>query len=112
MHKTRAPQLTTVELIDALEAGIASLRTRNGGPVPPANGSVEPAVLRAQLERASVSAADLARAVGVPPGDLDAWISRLFELLTPAARWRLLAPRPNGSPHFRGTHPFSKIEEL
>ena len=112
MQKTRAPQLTSVELIDALEAGIASLRSRNGGPAPPANGSVEPAVMRAQLERASVSAADLARAIGVPQGDLDAWIARLFHLLTPAARGRLLATRPNGSPHSRATHPFSRIEEL
>ncbi len=112
MQKTRAPQRTTVELIDALEAGIASLRSRNGGPSPPAHGPVEPAVLRAQLEKASVSAAELAQAVGVSQGDLDAWIARLFHLLTPAARGRLLAPRPNGSAHSRATHPFSRIEEL
>jgi hypothetical protein len=112
MQKTRAPQLTTVELIDALEAGIASLRSRNGRPAPPANRSIEPGVLRAQLERASASAAELAEAVGMPRGDLDAWIARLFHLLTPAARWRLLAQRPNGSPHAGPTHPFSKIEEL
>jgi hypothetical protein len=30
MHTTRAPQLTIVELIDALEAKIAAMRARNG----------------------------------------------------------------------------------
>jgi len=112
MHKTRAPELTTVELIDALEAGIAAIRSRNGSPAP-SGGPIEPALLREQMERASVSAAELARAVGVPRGDLDAWLGRLCLLLTPAARWRLLAPRrANGREQASRTHPFSRIEEL
>jgi hypothetical protein len=32
MHTTRAPQLTIVELIDALEARIAAMRARQGKP--------------------------------------------------------------------------------
>lgn len=36
MQKTCAPQLTMVELIDALEAKIAAMRARNGAPPRPA----------------------------------------------------------------------------
>jgi hypothetical protein len=35
MHTTRAPQLTIVELIDALEAKIAAMRARQGRPADP-----------------------------------------------------------------------------
>lgn len=59
MHTTGAPQLTMVELIDALEAKIAAMPKRNGEP--------------AQGE---------------------------------------MAPRTNGRPHPKRTHPFSNIEEL
>jgi hypothetical protein len=43
MHTTGAPQLTIVELIDALEAKIEAMRGRNGEPAPPrTNGRPHP----------------------------------------------------------------------
>jgi hypothetical protein len=123
MHKTVAPQLSTVELIDALEAGIAAMRSRSGDPVAAA---VEPSTLLAEMERAEVSAIELAKAMGVPDGDLHAWIvgraevpqwalaaTRLVALLPPSARRKLLTePRAFARQTAIRTHPFSRIEDL
>lgn len=126
MHKIAAPELSTVELIDALEAGIASIRSK-GGPAAPADGAVAPAFdLRAEMERAAVSPVELAKIMGVPHGDLNAWIfgraaapewalaaMRLVALLPPSARRKLLTqPRAFPRETANRTHPFSRIEDL
>jgi DNA-binding transcriptional regulator YiaG len=126
MHKTLAPQLSTVELIDALEAGIAAIRSRNGHSAPDVARAAAPSELRAEMERAEVSAIELAKAIGVADGDLNAWIvghaeppewalaaTRLVALLPPSARRKLLTePRGNGRAAALRTHPFSRIEDL
>ena len=119
MHQISAPQLSTVDLIDELEARIAALRGRNGhAPVAPTPD------LRAEMERADVSAAELARAMHVTPDDLHDWMAgragvppwalaaiRLVALLPPSERRKLLTP-PRGEVRGNRTHPFSRIEDL
>jgi plasmid maintenance system antidote protein VapI len=123
MHQISAPQLSTVDLIDVLEARIASLRLPHGDAAP-ADGSA--AALRAELERAEVSEAELARAMDVPHHELHAWISgraevptwavaatRLVALLPPSERRKLQTqPRALARESLNRNHPFSRIEEL
>ncbi len=117
MHRISAPERSTVELIDALEAGIAAIRSRNGqaapdeAPAPPPAAALAdiaepvaapapaalpapPAVvaasaLVAEMERADVSPVELAKVMGVPHTELNDWISGRAE----APDWALAAIR-------------------
>lgn len=126
MHPISAPELSTVDLIDELEARITAIRSRNGDAPAPDDGEIAGAVLRAEMERAAVSAAELATAMDVSHGDLNDWIAgraeapqwalaatRLVALLPPSARRKLLTqPRAFVRKPGNHTHPFSRIEEL
>ncbi len=116
--------MTTLEILDALEAGILALRPSNGRRAPRGAGVITGASLRSRIARAGLSAGEFARAAGVAQEELDAWLEgripippwvpaavRMAALLPPAARRTLLrgaapAKRPARS------HPFSRIEEL
>ncbi len=127
MHPISAPQLSTVDLIDELEARIATIRSRNGHAPDAADAPASPAELRAEMERAEISPAELAKAMDLPDGDdLYAWVAgreeppawalaavRLVALLPPSARRKLLTqPRASARPSANRTHPFSRIEDL
>jgi len=112
--------LTTLELVDALEAGIAALRSSNGTAAPHESNSIPPAALLAEMERCGLTAADIAAATDVSRIEIDAWLSgvspipnwlaalvRVTALLPLPARRRLNRPAPVAH-----THPFSRIEDL
>lgn len=117
--------MTTLEILDALEAGILALHASNGHRAPRAATGITRASLRSRIARTGLSASEFAQAAGVEQEDLDAWLkgrepippwvpaaARMLALLPPAARRTLLrgaAPRNRRSGR---THPFSRIEEL
>ena len=121
MGNTCATSLTTLAMLDALEAGISALQSQCvSGP-----GGV---ALQAELHAAGISTGEFARLVYVPQDAVEGWASgakaapawaaaaiRLVALLTPSARHKLLygAMRTH-SPVVGQTqsHPFSRIEEL
>src|SRR4051794_5745055 len=124
MHQISAPQLSTVDLIDELETRIAAIRGRNGHAVAAATAAVAASELRAEMQRGEVSDLELAKAMGVPSGDLHDWIAgrvevpqwalaatRLVALLPRSERRKLLTP-PRGDARGNRTHPFSRIEDL
>src|SRR5512146_1804987 len=92
--------LTTLEMLDALEAGIAELRSR-GGHSPNAGyryGQMTPAGFGTEVERSGIPAGELARILGVSRQELDQWLDgrspvpawvpaamRMLALLTPSA---------------------------
>jgi len=128
MHTTALPQLTTVELIDALEAEIAAIRSRKQGPSPSDRDSatIDPVLLRTEMRRNGVSAVNLAKAAGVSNEDVNGWIQggsaipswvlaviRLYAQLTPSARRKVLnGAREETANSRNNSHPFSRIEEL
>jgi len=125
MHQISAPELSTVELIDELEARIASIRTRNGNAPAAAAPVAGGCALRTAMELAEVSEAELARAMDVPHNDLSAWMAglaeapqwalaatRLVALLPPSERRKLITKPRAGVRDRNRTHPFSRIEEL
>jgi transcriptional regulator with XRE-family HTH domain len=120
-----------MEMLDAVEAGIATLRSRGTpGEAPPGVGAGTAVDFRATLQAAGVSASELARAMNVSPQELEAWAAgaspapewvpaaiQLVAALSPSERRKLLYGRtgygPSGGrarPDNR--HPFSRIEEL
>jgi DNA-binding transcriptional regulator YiaG len=117
--------LTTLEMLDAVEAGIAALRSRRiAGPQPQASAEAA-AALRAELRAAGVSAHEFARVACVSQDDVEAWTAgssrapewvpaaiRLLALLTPSMRHKLLHDQANGRASRANRHPFSRIEEL
>jgi hypothetical protein len=121
-----ASSLTTLEMLDAIEAGISALgswstRGESPGPV-----TAEQAVmLRAELQAAGVSAAEFARGACVAQHDVEAWLAgtsplphwvpaaiRLIALLNPSARRKLLYSQAGAPMQPANRHPFSRIEEL
>lgn len=126
MRNPCAPQLTTIEILDALEAGILALRSRNGHSAPQSPGAMTGAVLRAEIARMGLTAGEFARAASVPREEVEGWLEdripvpawvpaalRMLALLTPSARRTLLnasALRTGKRPE--RSHPFSRIEEL
>jgi hypothetical protein len=125
MHQISAPELSTVDLIDELEARIAAIRKRNSYAPAVLSPVVAGSDLRTAMERAEVSEVELARAMDVPPSDLSAWIAgvadapqwalaatKLVALLPPSERRKLIA-KPRADVRGRNrTHPFSRIEDL
>jgi hypothetical protein len=121
-----AKSLTTLAMLDALEAGIVALR-RPSICEPPPQASPGGAVrLRAQLRAAGISAEEFARLARVPQDVVEGWTAgssaapdwvsvniRLIALLTPSARHKLLHdPAPARATDRNQCHPFSRIEEL
>jgi hypothetical protein len=90
--------LTTLELLDAVEAGIAALRSQNGDAAGPQNGHVAgpqnghvagaqnghaaetgggamaPAELRREMSRAALSTAQFANVAGVGRDEVEDWV--------------------------------------
>jgi hypothetical protein len=122
MHQISAPELSTVDLIDELEARIAAIRTRNGHAPAAVAPGLAGSELRTAMELAEVSETELARAMDVPHGDLTAWLAgavdapqwafaatKLVALLPRSERRKFTQPR---TVRANRTHPFSRIEEL
>jgi DNA-binding transcriptional regulator YiaG len=117
--------LTTLEMLDAVEAGISALRSRGIAGRPEQASPEAAAALRAELRAAGVSAREFARVACVPQDEVEAWTAgirkapewalaaiRLLALLTPSARERLLRDQFAGRDRQANPHPFSRIEEL
>lgn len=126
MPDSCANQLTTVEMLDVLEARIRDLRTADvpgaGEPPPPA----VCAMLKAHVESTGLSCGEYAALLGVSREELDEWLrglkqapawalaaARLILQLTPSARRKLLKPNHSrAAQQSNRSHPFSRIEEL
>jgi len=120
--------LTTLEMLDVLEAGVEALRSNRGNVDPHGAGVVSPEELRAGITAWSLSASEIANALSVTRETVDDWLSgqaaipswvpitiRVIALLTPSARRK----QQNGTAYHTKTktetkrcHPFSRIEEL
>ena len=121
-----ASSLTTLEMLDAMEAGISALRSwPNRGESPGQATPEQVVMLRAELQAAGVSAAEFARGACVAQHDVEAWLAgtspiphwvptaiRLMALLTPSARRKLLYAQAGTQMQPANCHPFSRIEEL
>jgi hypothetical protein len=123
-----ATSLTTLAMLDAIEASISALRSRNiCGPPPQAN-SEAAVMLKAELCAAGISAREFARLACVPQDAVESWTAgsnavpqwvlvaiRLVALLTPSARHKLLHDPVRAQARAMDRtqcHPFSRIEEL
>jgi hypothetical protein len=118
--------LTTLETLDAVEAGISVLRSRRVSGETPARGGAEAGeALRADLHAAGVSASEFARVACIPIHEIEAWTAgaspvpdwvpaaiRLVALLTPSARRKLLYGQAGIKVRPANSHPFARIEEL
>lgn len=105
MGNTCATLRTTIEMLDAIEAGISALRTGGEGP-PREDLQAAVVALHDELRAAGLSAGEFARLARVPA-------IRMISLLTPSARRKLLQATPTApAPSRTDCHPFSKIEEL
>lgn len=113
-------------MLDAVEAGIAHLRSRHatGDPSAPVNAGAA-ATLRAELRNAGLSASEFARVASVSRDEVEAWTSgaspvpewvpaalRLIMHLTLSARRKLLNSQAGAQVRPANSHPFSRIEEL
>ena len=123
-----ATSLTTLAMLDAIEAGISTLRSRSASAPPHQADSETAAALQAELRAAGISAGEFARLACVPQDAVEGWASgtsaapqwvsvaiRLVALLTPSARDKLLHRpiRAQARAADRSQcHPFSRIEEL
>jgi hypothetical protein len=134
--------LTVLELLDALEIGIVTLRARNEGstrnacaggcacvrqPLAAADADFFSAkTLRVEMERSAVTPAKFTKMLGVDRNTLESWLAgtspipswvqhstRVLALLTPSARRKLLNSREwKPEKNSKNAHPFSRIEEL
>ena len=125
MQNPCAPQLTTIEILDALEAGILALRSRNGHAAPRSPGVMTGGALRAEIARIGLSTGEFARAARLEREEVEGWLEdrtpvpawapaalRMLELLTPSARRTLLNAGQQTGKRPQRSHPFSRIEEL
>jgi hypothetical protein len=114
-------------MVDALEAGIAALRSHNGNGVSHDSNAIPPDALRREMTRCGVSVEDVASVTGMERGVVEAWIAgkrptpewalafiRLTAELPMPARRRLgrQASHPMVSRAESRSHPFARIEEL
>jgi hypothetical protein len=126
MGNNRVTSLTTLEMLDAVEAGISGLRSqpKAGESAGPATAETA-AMLRAELRAAGASAAEFAQAARVAQRDVDAWIAgvspvppwvlaaiRLMAQLAPPTRYKPLNGQANAQARPANRHPFARIEEL
>jgi len=123
-----ATSLTTLAMLDAIEARISALRSQSVTAPPPQANSETAAALEAELRAAGISAGEFARLACVPQDAVDGWTTgtsaapqwvsvaiRLVALLTPSARDKLLHRPIRAQAHAADRsqcHPFSRIEEL
>lgn len=124
MQNPCATPLTTLEMLDALEAGLADLRSRNGHSAAGGHGAMTPAAVAVEVEKAGIAPGELARVLGVSRQEIEEWVAgrnpvpswvpaafRILALLTPSAR-RTLLQRASPARQSNRSHPFSRIEEL
>ncbi len=126
MGESCATRATIPQLLDALETEVAALRSLAAMAVPRGFAVVAPALLRTEMERASLTPAELARLADVPRQDVEDWLAariptpawilttvQLAALLTPSVRRKMLL-HPLGPPIITTPtiHPFSRIEDL
>lgn len=121
-----AQSLTTLELLDAIEAGITVLKAGGAREEQPAAGAPDGgSALRGALQGAGMSAGEFARLASVPLYEVESWTAgerpapewvpsaiRLIVLLTPSARRKLLYGQAGAGARPVNSHPFSRIEEL
>ena len=112
------------ELLDALEAGIASMRANGRPALPQGITTIRPQDLDLEMSHAGVSRNEFSALFGVHLNVLQDWLAghqpvpgwvpisiHLLGLLPPHTRRRLLSgPETQTSPS--KVHPFSRIEEL
>jgi hypothetical protein len=126
MANTCASRATIQEMLDTLETEVGALRSLAILAVPRGFAVVAPGALRAELEKASLTAMEFARIAEVPREDVEDWLSnkvstpawvlttvQLAAQLTPSVR-RKMVRQPLGQaiiPTPR-VHPFSRIEDL
>jgi hypothetical protein len=126
MANTCASRATIQEMLDTLETEVEALRSLAILGVPRGFAVVAPGSLRAELEKASLTAMEFARIAEVPREDVEDWLSnkiptpawvlttvQLAAQLTPSVR-RKMVRQPLGQaiiPTPR-VHPFSRIEDL
>ncbi len=126
MAEPCATRATIPQLLDDLETEVAALRSLAAMAVPRGFAVVAPSLLRTEMERASLTPAELARLAEVPRQDVEDWLAariptpawvlttvQLAALLTPSVRRKILR-QPLG-PAILPTptiHPFSRIEDL
>lgn len=117
---------TIQDMLDALETEVAALRSLAILAVPRGFAVVAPSALRAELERAALTATEFARIAGVPREDVEDWLSsriptpawvitalQLAAQLTPSVRRRMARqPLGNAIIPIQKAHPFSRIEDL
>ena len=119
--------MTTLELFDALEAGIAALRSHNGNGVPCESDPISADALLREMKRCGVSSEDVSAATGISRQEVEQWLKglrpvpswilafiRLTAELPLPARRRLgrQASHPMASRPEVRSHPFARIEEL
>jgi hypothetical protein len=123
--------LTTLEMLDKLEAGVEALLSNRGTVDPHGAAVVSPEELRARITAWSLSASQIADTLSVAPETVDDWLNgqaaipswvpitiRVIAHLTPSAGRK----QHNGTAYHTKTepkktetkrcHPFSRIEDL
>ena len=125
---SKCASLTTLAMLDAIEAGIVALRSSGIAVHQPQGGSEAAVTLQAELRAAGISAGEFARLACIPQDAVEGWTNgkcaapewvsvaiRLVALLTPSARQKLLHDPVGAQARARDrsqSHPFSRIEEL
>lgn len=117
---------TIQEMLDALETEVEALRSLANLAVPRGFAVVAPSALRAEMEKASLTATEFARIAGVSREDVEDWLgnkiptpawvlttAQLAAQLTPSVR-RKMVRQPLGQAiiPIQRVHPFSRIEDL
>ena len=126
MADTCEIKATVQEMLDALEAEVAVLRSLAILAVPRGFAVVAPSVLRAELERTALTPLEFARIAEVSRQDVEDWLAnrnptpawvlitiQLAALLPPSVRRKMLRqPLGNAIIPIQKAHPFSRIEDL
>lgn len=113
-------------MLDALEVELTALRSMAALVAPHGFAVLAPSVLRTELERAELTAAEFSRITGVPREDIESWLTnrnpapawvlipiQLAALLTPSVRRKMLRqPLGKATTPIQKVHPFSRIEDL
>ena len=117
---------TIQDMLDALETEVEALRSLASLAVPRGFAAVAPSAVRAEMEKASLTATELARIAGVTREDEEDWLGskvptpawvlttvQLAAKLTPSER-RKMVRQPLGQAiiPIQRVHPFSRIEDL
>ncbi len=126
MAEQCASRATIQEMLDALEAEVAELRTQAALAVPRGYAVVAPSAIADGMAAAGLTVTELARIAGVAREDVEGWLAgrvetpawvvttiQLAGMLTPSAR-RKMVRQPLGKANIptEKVHPFSRIEDL